>query len=61
MKNITTDPKNRKVYGSVAVTATGNAFGVVKQNDFLNKIENWQLQNHLVDWKLIGDIDMGHK
>ena len=50
---------NKKVYGSVAVTATGNAFGVVKQDGQVDAIRNWQLADDMVDWSLTGNVDLG--
>ena len=46
-------------YGSVAVTATGTAFGVVKQDGQVDKIESWQVQDDTVDWTLVGNVDIG--
>lgn len=48
-----------KFYHSLAVTATGNAFGVVSEQGVIDKIENWQLQDDMVDWTLIGNVDLG--
>lgn len=50
---------NRRSYGSVAVTATGTAFGVVKQDGQVDRIESWQVQDDTVDWSLVGDVDIG--
>lgn len=47
-----------KSYGAVAVTATGSAFGVVKQDGHVDEIENWKLQDDMVDWSLIGNVDL---
>ena len=46
-------------YGSVAVTATGTAFGVVKQDGQAERIESWQVQDDTVDWSLVGNVDLG--
>ena len=46
-------------YGSVAVTATGIAFAVVKQDGHVDRIESWQVQDDTVDWTLVGDVDLG--
>ena len=46
-------------YGSVAVTAAGIAFGVVKQDGQVDKIESWQVQDDTVDWSLVGNVDLG--
>ena len=46
-------------YESVAVTATGTAFGVVKQDGQADRIESWQVQDDTVDWSLVGNLDLG--
>ena len=46
-------------YESVAVTAIGTAFGVVKQDGQVDKIESWQVQDDTVDWTLVGNVDIG--
>lgn len=56
MANSTSD---KKVYGAVAVTATGNAFGVVKKIGQADTIENWQVADDMVDWSLVGAVDLG--
>lgn len=45
-------------YGSVAVTAIGSAFGVVKQEGHVDSIETWQLRDDMVDWSLTGNVDL---
>ena len=50
---------NGRSYGSVAVTATGTAYGVVKQDGQVDKIERWQVQDDMVDWSLVGNVDLG--
>lgn len=45
-------------YGSVAVTATGSAFGVVKQDGREDGIEHWQVEDDTVGWNLIGNVDL---
>ena len=50
---------NKKSYGCVAVTAIGSAFGVVKQDGHVDEIENWQVQDDMVDWTLVGNVDLG--
>ena len=50
---------SRQSYGSVAVTAMGTAYGVVKQDGQVDKIESWQVQDDTVDWSLVGDVDLG--
>ncbi len=47
------------MYGDVAVTATGNAFGVVIQDGQVDGIENWLVADDMVDWSLIGHVDIG--
>ena len=46
-------------YGSVAVTAIGSAFGVVRREGQVDGIENWQVQDDMVDWSVIGYVDLG--
>ena len=55
MVNLTS---NKKIYGDVAVTATGNAFGVI-QDGQADGIENWLVADDMVDWSLIGNVDLG--
>ena len=50
---------NKKAFEDVAVTATGNAFGVVKQEGQADAIKNWQVSDDMVDWNLIGNVDLG--
>ena len=50
---------NGKTYESVAVTAAGCAFGVVRQDGRLDQIEYWQVDDNLVDWTLAGNVDIG--
>ena len=57
MANSTTG--NGRSYGSVAVTATGTAYGVVKQDGQIDGIERWQVQDDMVDWSLVGNVDLG--
>ncbi|MCJ1465115.1 hypothetical protein MMC07_003731 [Pseudocyphellaria aurata] len=52
MANSTT---NKRIYESVAVTAIGNAFAVVKQDGQADAIENWQLADDTVGWGLVGN------
>lgn len=56
MSNSTT---NRRNYGSVAVTAMGSAFGVVSEQNVVDRIEHWQVEDNTVDWKLVEDLDLG--
>lgn len=56
MANSTSD---KKVYGAVAVTAIGNAFGVVKQIGQADTIETWLVADDMVDWSLVGNVDLG--
>ena len=56
----TTDGNGGKWYGSVAVTAIGSAFGVVLGRDGRAVgIEEWQLQDDIVDWRGVGNVDLG--
>lgn len=56
MANSTANPK---IFQSVTVTSIGNAFGVVKKNGTPDQIENWQVQGNMVDWKYVGNVDLG--
>ena len=38
---------------------TGSAFGAVKQVGHVDGIENWQVQDDMVDWSLVGHVDLG--
>lgn len=49
---------NMKIYGSVAVTATGSAFAVVQQDGQKDSIENWQVADDTVDWSSIGNVNL---
>ena len=44
--------ENKKVYGSIAMTADGQAFSVVGK-----QIEGWQVGDDAVSWSSIGSID----
>lgn len=55
MANSTND---MKIYGSVAVTALGNAFAVVKQDGQADSIGSWQVADDTVDWNLIGNLNL---
>ncbi|MCJ1467254.1 hypothetical protein MMC07_005878 [Pseudocyphellaria aurata] len=57
MANITTN--NKKIIESVAVTTLGNAFAVVKQDGKADAIENWQVSNGMLDWRLVGNVNLG--
>lgn len=50
--------RNGTIYGSVAITAIGNAFAVVTQNQS-DTIQNWQVANDLIDWGSVGTVDIG--
>ncbi|KAL9608036.1 MAG: hypothetical protein Q9167_007104 [Letrouitia subvulpina] len=56
MANLTSSQKS---YGDVAVTATGNAFGVVMQDGQADAIENWLVEDDLLDWNSIGIVNLG--
>ena len=49
---------NMRIYEGVAVTAIGNGFSVVKQDGKPDAIEGWQVTNDLVDWTLMGNVDL---
>jgi hypothetical protein len=53
LANLTT---NAQEYGSLALTATGNGFGVVRREGKIDGIVNWQLQDNAVQWSLIGNV-----
>lgn len=55
---MTNSTKNMKRYDSVAVTAIGNAFGVVKQDGQADAIENWQVADDMLDWSLVGNVNL---
>lgn len=50
---------NGKIYESVAVTATGCAFAAVRQDGRSDQIQYWQVDDNLVDWTLVGNVDTG--
>lgn len=50
---------NERIFEAVAVTATGNAFGVVKRDGQVDTIEQWLLEDDMVDWSLVGTVDLG--
>lgn len=54
-----TNSSNGGSYDSVAVTATGSAFGAVRRDGRLDRIENWQVSDNMVDWTLVGNVDIG--
>lgn len=41
------------------MTAIGNAFGVVKEYGKADKIKNWQVEDDMVNWRLVGSVDLG--
>jgi hypothetical protein len=47
---------NAQTYGSLALTATGNGFGVIRRDGKVDGIVNWQLQDNAVQWRLIGNV-----
>ncbi|MCJ1465170.1 hypothetical protein MMC07_003786 [Pseudocyphellaria aurata] len=49
---------NMRSYESIAVTAIGNAFAVVKQDGQTDVIENWQVSDDTINWSLIGNVDL---
>lgn len=50
---------SQKVYGRIAVTATGSAFAVAKQNGQADRIESWQVQDNMLDWISTGNVGLG--
>ena len=50
---------NKSVYGSVAVTAIGNAFGIMNQDGQVDVIRSWQLADDMLSWRLTGNVDLG--
>jgi hypothetical protein len=51
--------ENVITYGSIAVTAIGSAFGVVSQEGQKDVIGWWQVEDDLVDWSFVGNVDVG--
>ena len=49
---------NGKVYGSVAVTAMGSAFGVVERQGQNDEIEIWQGYDDMQSWTLTGNVNL---
>ncbi|MCJ1267282.1 hypothetical protein MMC22_007167 [Lobaria immixta] len=49
---------NTKIYGSLAVTAIGNAFAVVRTNGQADVIESWQVADDTMNWSLIGNVSL---
>ncbi|MCJ1422269.1 hypothetical protein MMC29_000149 [Sticta canariensis] len=49
---------NMKIYGSVAITAIGSAFAVVKEDGEADSILNWQVADDTVDWRSSGKLDL---
>jgi hypothetical protein len=47
---------NAQVYGSLALTATGNGFAVVRRDGEPDGVMNWQLADDAVQWGLIGSV-----
>ena len=50
---------NQKVFGSVAVTASGDAFGVVTQDGQADSIQHWRVADDMLDWNLVGPVELG--
>ncbi|KAL8827857.1 MAG: hypothetical protein Q9191_002938 [Dirinaria sp. TL-2023a] len=46
-------------FEDVAVTATGNAFGVLKQQGHADTIQHWLVEDDTVNWNLLGTVDLG--
>jgi hypothetical protein len=51
---------NKKEYGSLAVTALGNAFAVIRQDGSPDSIEYWRVLDNTVDWSLVGNVNLGN-
>jgi hypothetical protein len=51
---------NAKTYSSIAVTAIGSAFAVVSQEGQKDMIEWSQVADDMVDWTLVGKVDVGN-
>jgi hypothetical protein len=49
---------NARVYGSVAVTAVGSAFAVVMVEGQKNTVEEWRVEDDLLNWKFVGNVDL---
>ena len=49
---------NKNIYGSVAVTAIGNTFGVVHQDGQVDSIRTWRLADDTVNWSLTTNVDL---
>lgn len=49
---------NKKTFESVAVTAIGKAYAVVKQDGQADTIESWQVANDMVDWSSVGNVNL---
>lgn len=48
---------NEKLYGHLAMTATGGAFAVTQDDNGSPRIENWQLQDDFTSFSHAGAID----
>lgn len=49
---------NRRIYESVAVTESGNAFAIVKRDGQTDVIENWQVAPDMVNWSSVRSVDL---
>ena len=54
---MTNSTENKRIYGSIAMTAAGKAFAVVTPN--VTEIQSWQVGDDMVDWTSIGVVDIG--
>ena len=50
---------DENVFGSVAVTASGDAFGVLQQHGQADSIQHWRVADDMLDWSSIGSVDLG--
>lgn len=57
---MTNSTANPKIYGALAVTATGRAFAVVSTSNQTYTIESWQLADDIVSWTSTGTVDIGN-
>lgn len=48
---------NPKLYGKLAMTASGAAFAVTQEGDKTPRIESWQLRDDFNSWDQVGAID----
>ena len=49
---------NLSIFGDVAVTATGKAFGVISREGQLDRIASWAFDDDLQDWASDRFVDL---